>query len=284
MGWCLHPDNISEEARGKKKKKKREILHKLKLLAIGAIIAAKLCLLLKLAQTALLLKLVLIGLGIFAVNVAKLIALWKAAKQKTIYYENSHHDHHYDHDHDDIWGHDDHWDREADAQNLAYANQKISVKSSETRKKSQREGLVEKIVRLVKKILFLVTAAGLLTFLLKYLKYALDVKRFMLEVAYFVLKAVKCWAMIKYAKHDTTVEFQHVPVGPEEHHYIDEETHDDDHHHHDYHHDHHGIHGHKDHHSHHVQEHGGWGWSRSGTAQSLAYRRQAPQENGWSIF
>ncbi|CAH2010851.1 unnamed protein product [Acanthoscelides obtectus] len=114
-----------EEARGKKKKqKKQQYLHKLKLLAIGGIIAAKLCLLLKLAQTALLLKLVLIGLGIFAVNVAKLLALWKAAKQKTIYYENSHHDHHYDHE--DVWGQEDHWDRGGDAQDLAYAGQKSS--------------------------------------------------------------------------------------------------------------------------------------------------------------
>lgn len=93
---------------------------------MGALVFAKLCLLLKLAQTGLLLKLALLGIGIFAVNTLKLLAIWKAAKQKTIYYENSHHDHHYEHD--DIWdGYEDHhhgWDRKEDGQGLAYRSQR----------------------------------------------------------------------------------------------------------------------------------------------------------------
>ncbi|CAH1997767.1 unnamed protein product, partial [Acanthoscelides obtectus] len=157
----------------------------------------------------------------------------------------------------------------------------VSVKSSGLRKK-KGEGLVEKIVRLVKKILFLVTTAGALTFLLKYLKYALEVKRFMLAVAYFILKAIKCWVMIKYGKHhhDTGVEFQHVKIG-EEHHFVDEESHEDDHHDHYNHHDYHDHHDHHDHYGHHGDEHGDWG--RNDRAQHLAYRNRVPQNSGWSL-
>lgn len=68
-------------------------------------------------------KLALLGIGILGVNVAKLVILLKHGKSKTIYYENSHHDHHYDHEHEwDIWG--DSHRRSYDGQNLAYSKQK----------------------------------------------------------------------------------------------------------------------------------------------------------------
>lgn len=83
---------------------------------------AILYLLLKLAQTGLLLKLSLLSLAILGVSVAKLVLLIKQGHKKTIYYENSHHDHHYDHE--DVWGHehDEHWDRSLRGQNLAYSS------------------------------------------------------------------------------------------------------------------------------------------------------------------
>lgn len=94
----------------------------MKIFLICAALATKLGLLLGLLQTALLLKLALLSVGILGVSVAKLVVLVKNGKPKTIYYENSHHDHHYEHD--DIW-HDDHkhW-RRSFSQNLAYSAQK----------------------------------------------------------------------------------------------------------------------------------------------------------------
>ncbi|XP_072399326.1 uncharacterized protein [Diabrotica undecimpunctata] len=104
------------EARKKKKKKKKR-----KFLAIFLAVVAKLGLLVKLLQAGLLFKLALTTLAILGVSVAKLIFLVKHGKQKTIYYENSHHDHHYEHD--DIYEHDDHhgWGRSANA--MAYSKQ-----------------------------------------------------------------------------------------------------------------------------------------------------------------
>ncbi|KAG5892182.1 hypothetical protein JTB14_026420 [Gonioctena quinquepunctata] len=117
--YAIKPCTVSEE-RGKKKKKKKK---KIKYFILFAVITAKLCLLAKLLQTALLFKLALLGIGILGVSVAKLVILVKHGKQKTIYYENSHHDHHYDHE-EDAWEHDDHhgWGRSF-AQNLAYVKQ-----------------------------------------------------------------------------------------------------------------------------------------------------------------
>lgn len=114
----IKPNTLSEE-RGKKKKKKKQWLKKL---AIFGLIVAKLCLLLKLIQAGLILKLTLIGLGILIVSVAKLVILIKQGHKKTIYYENSHHDHHYENE--DVWEHDHgHWDRSLDGQKLAYSGQ-----------------------------------------------------------------------------------------------------------------------------------------------------------------
>lgn len=93
----------------------------MKKLIIFGIIIAKLCLLLKLVHTALLFKLSLLGVGILGVSVAKLIILIKQGNKKTIYYENSHHDHHYENE--DIWEHEhDHWGRSISGQKLAYFN------------------------------------------------------------------------------------------------------------------------------------------------------------------
>lgn len=87
---------------------------------IFGLIIGKLCLLLKLLQTGLLLKLTLIGLGILIVSIAKLLIVIKQGHKKTIYYENSHHDHHYENE--DGWEHDHgHWDRSLDGQKLAYS-------------------------------------------------------------------------------------------------------------------------------------------------------------------
>ncbi|KAJ8923956.1 hypothetical protein NQ315_006732 [Exocentrus adspersus] len=112
---------VFEEERGKKKKKHQHEKH-MKYFFICALIASKLGLLLGLLQTALLLKLALLGIGILGVSIAKLVVLVKNGKHKTIYYENSHHDHHYEHDdalHDDH----EHW-RRSFPQNLAYSHYK----------------------------------------------------------------------------------------------------------------------------------------------------------------
>lgn len=105
------------EARKKKKKKKKK-----RFFAIFLAVVAKLGLLVKLLQTGLLLKLAITAGLILAVSVAKFLYLIKHGKQKTIYYENSHHDHHYDHD--DVYEHDDHhgWGRSAAGQ-IAYSKQ-----------------------------------------------------------------------------------------------------------------------------------------------------------------
>lgn len=89
-----------------------------KLIIIGLIIA-KLCLLLKLVHTALLLKLALVSVGILGVSVAKLVIQIKQGSKKTIFYENSHHDHHYENE--DVWDHE-HWGRSLTGQKLAYSN------------------------------------------------------------------------------------------------------------------------------------------------------------------
>lgn len=103
----------------------------MKVFLICAVIASKLGLLLGLLQTALLLKLALLSVGILGVSVAKLVILVKNGKPKTIYYENSHHDHHYEHD--DVWhgdhDHDHHW-RRSFPQNLAYSSQKPNQNSN----------------------------------------------------------------------------------------------------------------------------------------------------------
>lgn len=113
--------NTLSEERGKKKKKKQKLQY-LKHAIICAVIAAKLGLLLGLLQTGLLLKLAALSVAILGVSIAKLFVMIKNGKQKTIYYENSHHDHHYEHD--DIWhGDHDHWKRSF-SQDLAYAGQK----------------------------------------------------------------------------------------------------------------------------------------------------------------
>lgn len=72
-------------------------------------------------HTGLLLKLALLGVGILGVSIAKLIILIKQGHKKAIYYENSHHDHHYENE--DIWEHEhDHWGRSFYGQNIAYSS------------------------------------------------------------------------------------------------------------------------------------------------------------------
>lgn len=117
-------------ARGKKKKKLKNLV---KLLILGAVLKAKITLLLQLFSAALQVKFFLIALASLLINK---IRLWYDLKkghqpQKVIYYEHAQHQHHYDHLDDEhsagsIWGraYEVPKEDEEDAQDLAYRGQK----------------------------------------------------------------------------------------------------------------------------------------------------------------
>ncbi|GLV39605.1 uncharacterized protein CBL_08328 [Carabus blaptoides fortunei] len=116
------------EARGKKKKKRKALI---KLLILGAVLKAKITLLLQLFTAALQVKFFLIALAGLIVNK---IRLWYDLKkghqpQKVIYYEHAQHQHHYDHgeeEHGGLWGRAYEVAKEdgEDAQDMAYKGQR----------------------------------------------------------------------------------------------------------------------------------------------------------------
>ncbi|GJQ76244.1 hypothetical protein Trydic_g1981 [Trypoxylus dichotomus] len=117
-----------EEARGKKKKKKKALI---KLLLVGAVIATKIKLLLKVLAAHLQIKFLLIALASLILNAIRFYVDLKKGHQpqKVIYYEHAQHQHHYDGG-DEDW-HSGGWSRSYDegdglktAQDIVYAKQK----------------------------------------------------------------------------------------------------------------------------------------------------------------
>lgn len=88
----------SVEPRGKKKKKKEKIKALIKLFLIGALLKAKLTLLLKLLSAALQVKFFLVALAGLILNAARFYLDLKKGHhpQKVIYYEHAQHQHHYE--------------------------------------------------------------------------------------------------------------------------------------------------------------------------------------------
>ena len=102
----------------------------MKLLVLGAVIATKIKLLLKMLATHLQVKFLLIAFASLLLNLARFYFDLKKGHQpqKVIYYEHAQHQHHYDGGDEDYHGG---WSRsyadkksEDDAQNMAYANQR----------------------------------------------------------------------------------------------------------------------------------------------------------------
>lgn len=122
---------LISEARGKKKKKKKAII---KLLLIGAVIATKIKLLLKVLAAHLQIKFLMIALASLLLNAIRFYVDLKKGHQpqKVIYYEHAQHQHHYDGG-DEDW-HSGGWSRSYEDENnkvktgqdVAYAGQKPS--------------------------------------------------------------------------------------------------------------------------------------------------------------
>lgn len=124
------------EARGKKKKKK--LVGLIKLLLLGAVIKAKLALLLKVLAVKLQIKFFLVALAGLVLNAARFYLDLKRGHQpqKVIYYEHAQHQHHYEGGDEEwagpsssggsYWGrsYDDKEGKGATAQDMAYARQK----------------------------------------------------------------------------------------------------------------------------------------------------------------
>jgi len=93
----------SKGKRGKGKKKKRRAL--MKILLIGAVLKAKIELLLKVIATHLQIKFFIVAVIGLIINIARFWVDLKRGQQpqKVVYYEHAHHQHVYD-EHDDGWG------------------------------------------------------------------------------------------------------------------------------------------------------------------------------------
>ncbi|KAI4467662.1 hypothetical protein MML48_2g00000992 [Holotrichia oblita] len=119
-----------QEARGKKKKKKKAII---KLLLIGAVIATKIKLLLKVLAAHLQIKFLMIALASLLLNAIRFYVDLKKGHQpqKVIYYEHAQHQHHYDGG-DEDWhsgwsrSYEDENNKVKTGQDVAYAGQKPS--------------------------------------------------------------------------------------------------------------------------------------------------------------
>lgn len=126
---------LFSEGRGKKKKK---IVGLIKLLILGAVIKAKLALLLKVLAVKLQIKFFLVALAGLILNAARFYLDLKKGHQpqKVIYYEHAQHQHHYEGGEED-WGGPSssggsYWGRSYDqedeaknrAQDMAYSKQK----------------------------------------------------------------------------------------------------------------------------------------------------------------
>ncbi|XP_054279632.1 uncharacterized protein LOC128997879 [Macrosteles quadrilineatus] len=102
-------DNDIEQARGHKKKVKKAIKKAiLKLIIVGLLIKQKIKMLLMAAQTFLQFKFLLVAIVYVVSNIVK---IWLDIKskhhpQKVIYYENAHHQHHYEPEHHDFDEHE----------------------------------------------------------------------------------------------------------------------------------------------------------------------------------
>lgn len=122
---------IVADARGKKKKQK--LVGLIKLLILGAVLKAKLTLLLKLLAVKLQIKFFLVALAGLILNAARFYLDLKKGHQpqKVIYYEHAQHQHHYEGGDEDWGSSGGSWGRAYDenetkptAQELAYSKQK----------------------------------------------------------------------------------------------------------------------------------------------------------------